>query len=132
MTTFAWDGEKLVSVQTVTTLPADFTGSNSTAELKIHPGGKFLYSSNRGHDSIACYGIDDATGHLTVIEHTPLGGKTPRDFALDPSGAFLVAGAQDTHNMVSFRIDSSTGRLTKVGEASGFDAPVCIVFVPQS
>jgi 6-phosphogluconolactonase len=120
----------LTEIETVPTLPEGFSGKSSTAEVFIHPNGKYLYGSNRGHDSIVSYQIAD-DGRLTLIEHTPSQGKSPRSFALDPTGKFLLAAHQDTDNIVVFRIDAATGKLTPTGHNAKVGAPVCIMFPPQ-
>ncbi len=117
--TFLW-------IQTVSTLPATFTGTSTTAEILVHPSGRFVYGSNRGHDSIAAFRIDPATGRLTLLGHTPTGGKTPRNFAIDPTGAFLLAANQNSDNIVTFRIDRRTGALTPTGHKADVPAPVCL------
>lgn len=121
----------LEELQTVSTLPATFTGNNSTAEIEVHPSGKFVYVSNRGHDSIAAYSIDQKTGHVTFIQHQSTQGKTPRNFAIDPEGEFLLAENQNSHSIIVFRIDEKTGRLQPTGEKAEAGSPVCIVFVPS-
>ena len=104
--------------------------SFSTAELEAHPSGKFLYGSNRGHDTIAVFAIDAKTGQLTAVQHQSTLGKIPRGFGIDPTGAFLIAGNQDSHNVVVFRIDPKSGRLTPTGTNVEVGAPVCVKFVP--
>jgi 6-phosphogluconolactonase len=120
----------LKELQTTSTLPAGFAKPNSSAEIAVHPNGKFLYASNRGHDSIAVFRIDPAKGTLTAAGQTPSGGRTPRNFAIDPSGKFLLAANQDSGNIVVFRIDASNGALTPTGETVSLPAPVSLVFVP--
>lgn len=131
VTAFAWDAASgvLKSLQTIATLPKDFTGENSTAELEIDPSGKFLYGSNRGHDSIAVFAVDAAKGTLTTVEQVSTRGKTPRNFAIDPTGAWLFAANQDSGNIVVFRIDPQTGRLSPTGQVLEVYAPVCVKFV---
>jgi 6-phosphogluconolactonase len=119
-------------VQTLSTLPSDFQGQNSTAEIAVHPNGRWVYGSNRGHDSIAVYRVNGTTGALTLVEHTSTGGRTPRNFALDPKGEFLFAANQDSGNIVVFRVDSGTGRLTPTGVEEKVSRPVAILFVPVS
>jgi 6-phosphogluconolactonase len=119
----------LKELQTISTLPKDFTGTNNTAEAEVHPNGRFLYVSNRGHDTIAVFTIDAGNGMLTFVEHAPTQGKTPRNFAIDPTGSYLFAANQDTDNIVLFRIDQSTGRLTPTGKVLEIDAPVSLVFL---
>jgi 6-phosphogluconolactonase len=97
--------------------------------LEVHPNGRFLYASNRGHDSIAVFAIDPNANRLTLVEHVPTGGKIPRNFAIDPTGAYLLAANQNTNNIVVFRIDQKTGRLTSTGETIEIPSPVCIVFL---
>jgi 6-phosphogluconolactonase len=118
------------TLQTLSTIPKDFTAHNDTAEIVVHPSGKFLYASNRGRDSIAEFTIDPARGTLTLAGDFPTEGKTPRNFALDPTGQFLLAANQESNNIAVFRIDQSTGALTATGEVAQVPAPVDIVFVP--
>jgi 6-phosphogluconolactonase len=119
----------LDEIQTVSTLPKDFTGNNSTAEIRVHPNGKFVYCSNRGHDSIAVFAIDEKSGKLTFVECEPSGGKTPRNFCIDPSGTFLLAANQNTNNVAVFRIDGETGSLAPTGSSIDSPKPVCVRFV---
>ncbi len=130
--TFAYDPQAgtLRELQTVSTLPKDFKGQNDTAELQVHPSGKFLYGSNRGHDSIAVFAIDPAAGTLKPVEHVSTQGKTPRNFSIDPTGAYLIAANQQSNNMVVFRIDQASGRLTPTGQVLNAYSPVCVTFVP--
>lgn len=123
------DNGTLSRVQDVTTLPAAFSGSNTTAEIQVDGRGKFLYASNRGHDSIAVFAIDPVKGTLTSLEHVPTQGKTPRNFSLDPSGSFLLAANQNSDNIVLFRVTAG-GRLSPLGKViDQIPQPVCIVFV---
>ena len=121
----------LDEVQTISTLPEGFTGNSSTAEIFVHPNGKFVYGSNRGHDSIAVFAIGDG-GRLTAVDHTSTQGKSPRNFSLDPSGRWLIAANQDTNNMVVFKVDPTTGKLTPAGHSAELGAPVCVTFVPTN
>lgn len=132
MTAFAWDGARgtLKEIQTISTLPGTVEKGFSTAEVYVHPTGKFVYGSNRGHDSIVVYACDEKTGKLTLVEHQNTQGKTPRHFAIHPSGHFLLAENQSTDNVVVFRIDAQTGKLTATGEKIEVVSPVCAVFVP--
>lgn len=114
--------------QTVTTLPPDFKGNSSGAEIRLHPNGKFLYGSNRGHDSIAVYAVDAKTGLLTTVEITPCGGKNPRNFALSPDGAWLICANQNSNSLSVFRVDATTGRLTPTGHTAEVPLPVCVLF----
>ena len=115
-------------LQTLTTLPADFKGENSTAEVRVHPNGKFAYVSNRGDDSIAIYEIDPATGRLKAAGHQKTGGRVPRNFNLDPTGRWLLAANQDTHNVVVFAVDEKTGQLKPTGNEVKVGSPVCVRF----
>ncbi|MGA2643370.1 MAG: lactonase family protein [Candidatus Sulfotelmatobacter sp.] len=123
-------GGVLHSVQTISTLPKDFSGHNDDAEIELHPSGKFLYASNRGHDSIAVYAIDSNQGTLTLLEDVPTKGASPRNFAMDPTGTILFAANEKSDNIVLFRIDTKTGRLTPTGEVLDISQPVCVKFVP--
>jgi 6-phosphogluconolactonase len=133
VTAFTYDAGRgvLTPTQTVSTLPAGLKVANSTAEVQVHPSGKFLYGSNRGHDSIAVFRIDPQTGELTPAGHQPTGGKTPRNFGIDPSGAYLLAANQDSDSITVFRIDPATGGLTPTGQSVSVGKPVCVKFVPK-
>jgi 6-phosphogluconolactonase len=117
-------------VQTLSALPVGFSGNSSGAEILVHPGGRFLYSSNRGHDSIAVFSIDPKTGLLKSVDWVPTQGKTPRNFAIDPSGNFLLAANQNSDNVTVFRIDQTSGALTAIGNVRDIPSPVSLVFVP--
>ncbi len=132
LTAFTYDRERgaLVEIQTVSTLPKDFSGDNSTAEIEVHPSGRFLYGSNRGHHSIAVFAIDAGKGTLTLLEHVPTQGRTPRNFAIDPSGGYLFAANQQSDNITVFRIDPKSGRLSPTGQTLQAYIPVCVTFVP--
>lgn len=132
MTAFEWDSGRgaLKEMQTISTLPGELAKGFSTAEVYVHPSGKFVYGSNRGHDSIVVYACDEKTGKLTLVEHQNTLGKTPRHFAIHPSGKFLLAENQGTDNVVVFSIDAKTGKLTATGEKLEVGSPVCAVFVP--
>ncbi|HWV99869.1 MAG TPA: lactonase family protein [Candidatus Acidoferrum sp.] len=119
----------LKELQTISTLPADFKGENICAEVQVHPSGRFVYASNRGHDSLAVFAVDQKNGRLAFVERQPSQGKTPRHFTLDPDGNWLIAENQDSNNVVVFRVDSKTGRLHWTGQAVEVGAPVCAVFV---
>jgi 6-phosphogluconolactonase len=116
----------LRELETVATLPADFKAPNTAADIHVAPGGKFLYCSNRGHDSLAAFRIDPGTGRLTLLGHTPTEGKTPRNFAIDPTGAFLLAANQNSDTVVTFRIDTQTGTLRPTGHKAEVPTPVCL------
>ena len=98
----------------------------------MHPNGKFLYGSNRGHDSLVICAIDQNTGQLNVVEHVPTGGRNPRNFGIDPSGSFLLAANQDTGDIHTFKINPETGSLTSTGEVAHVPRPVCIKFASVS
>ncbi|MCK5802733.1 MAG: lactonase family protein [Lentisphaeria bacterium] len=117
------------SVQTVSTLPADFAGNNTTADIHLHPNGRVLYGSNRGHDSIASFAVDPKRGTLKAIGHTPSGGKDPRNFGIAPGGRYLYAAHQSTDNIVAFKIDPETGALQPTGFELKIPMPVCVRFV---
>jgi 6-phosphogluconolactonase len=133
VTAFARDVKTgdLNALQTLSTLPAGttVTPALSTAEVLLHPSGRFLYGSNRGHDSLAVFAVDATNGQLTLVEHVPTGGRTPRAFNIDPSGAFLVVGNQNSDAVVVFRIDPKTGRLTQAGQPTTVGKPVSFEFV---
>ena len=133
VTAFDYDASTgtLTEIQSITTLPADFKGRSHTAEVQVHPSGKFVYGSNRGHDSIAIFTVDPATGKLTAAGHEPTLGKNPRNFAIDPTGAYLLAENQDSGSIVLFRIDPATGGLKQVGEPLSIPMPVCIKMMPK-
>jgi len=114
--------------QLLSTLPDDFSGDNTSSEIAIHPSGLFLYSSNRGHDTIAVFTIDQSAGQLTPFEWTPSGGRRPRYFGLDPSATSLYACNELGHNIVAFRINQATGSLTPTGRSVEAGSPVTIVF----
>jgi 6-phosphogluconolactonase len=134
VTAFAFDAGRgeLRELQTLSTLPDGFRGNNSCADLHVAPSGRFLYGSNRGHDSIALFEIDAATGRLKAAGHEPTQGKTPRNFALDPVGAFLYAANQDSDSVVTFRVDARTGRLAATGQVTRVPRPVCVAFLPAA
>ncbi len=117
-------------LQTVSSLPHDFKGDNTAAEIELDPSGRFLYASNRGDDSLAMFSVDPQTHKLSHYVRVASGGKTPRNFALDPSGRFLLAANQDSNNLVLFHVDHDSGRLTPSGTPLQVSAPVCVVFVP--
>jgi 6-phosphogluconolactonase len=121
----------MTEVQMISTLPKGFSGNNTTAEIALHPNGKFLYASNRGHDSIAAFAVDRKTGKLTFVEHQSTLGRTPRHFAIDPTGRWLLAENQGSDSVVVFAIDSGTGKLKPTGQTVSLGAPVCAVFVGE-
>lgn len=119
----------LTARQKISTLPGDFAGENYTAEIQVHPSGKFVYGSNRGHDSIAVFSVDEETGRLAAVEQVSTQGKWPRNFSIDPGGQHLLAANQNSDNIVIYRIDAASGRLTPTGEQLNLDTPVCIRFL---
>jgi len=127
---YAYDSQngELTHKQLLSTLPSDFTGNSTTAEIALHRSGRFLYCSNRGHDSIAAYAIDQTSGLLTLVGWTPTGGERPRYFGLDPSGTFLYACNESSDNIVTFRVDPATGALSPTGQSVETGSPVTIVF----
>ena len=126
MSAFHYDDTNgtLREIQSLSTLPDDFEGTNYPADVHVSPSGKFLYGSNRGHDSIVIYSIDEDTGRLTYVGCEPTQGKNPRNFAIDPTGTLLLAANQDTDNVVTFRIDQETGRLMGTGNVAEVPTPV--------
>jgi 6-phosphogluconolactonase len=134
ITAFAYDASRGIirEIQTVPTLPADFRGASTCADVHVSPSGKFLYGSNRGHDSIVIFRIDEATGRLSYVGHELTQGKTPRNFAIDPTGTFLLAANQNSDTIVTFRIDQQTGKLTPTGHVAEAPMPVCLKLMPIS
>ncbi len=130
VTSLSWDQKsgRLAAAGSVSTLPAGFSGSNDTAEIVVHPNGRFLYGSNRGHDSIAVFAIG-ATGNLSLVEHEPTRGQTPRNFTIDPTGRWLIAANQKSGTLAVFSIDAESGMLTPVGPLAQVGSPVCVLFV---
>ncbi len=132
VTAFSFDAEngRLQEIQTLSTMPADYSGRNSTAEVQVHPSGKFVYGSNRGLDSIAIFSVDQAKGILTPAGNTPTQGKTPRNFGIDPEGKLLIAAHQNSDSVVVFRIDPASGALAPTGQTLQMHSPVCVKFLP--
>lgn len=134
VSTFSYDAARgsLGLKDTVSTLPAGYkvTAADSTAEIRVHPSGKFVYGSNRGNDSIAVFAVDPEKGTLTPVERISTQGKTPRGFAIDPTGSYLIAANQDSDSLVVFRIDPNTGRLTPTGQKLEVATPVNVEFAP--
>ena len=132
ITGYDYDSENgaLTPFQTVGTLPvAGFGRHNTTADIHVHPSGRFVYGSNRGHDSIAIFSVDEDTGRLTATGHQSTQGWTPRNFAIDPSGEFLLAANQDSDTIVSFRIAGESGALEPTGSVTEIPMPVCLRFL---
>lgn len=129
LTVFACDADKgvLKEIQTVPALPDGYVGKSFCAEVAVHPSGRFVYASNRGHDSLAIYAVDATSGRLTLRGHEPTRGKNPRHFAIDPSGAFLLVANQDGNAVESFRIDPQAGSLTWLHQID-VPKPPCVMF----
>ena len=130
VTAFARDRSNggLKELQSITTLPKNFTGTNTSADIHVSSDGRFLYCSNRGHDSIAIFTIDPRNGALTSIGHESTRGMTPRNFAIDPTGTFLLVANQKSDNIVVFQLDQKTGRLSSTGQVVQVPSPVCLKF----
>jgi 6-phosphogluconolactonase len=126
---YAATNAAMSEVQTISTLPQDFSGTNTCAEIALHPNGKFLYGSNRGHDSIAVFAVDPQTGKLTFVAHHSTMGHAPRHFAIDPTGRWLLAENQASDSVVVFALDPGTGKLKPTGDSITVGSPVCAVFV---
>jgi 6-phosphogluconolactonase len=131
VTAFSYDAAAgvLHAIQAVTTLPANFSGENYPAEVQVHRHGRFLYGSNRGHDSIAVFHIHAESGRLTPEGHQSSGGKWPRNFGIDPSGAWMIVGNQNSDNVLVFRIDAERGTLSPTGQTFEAPAPICFKMV---
>jgi 6-phosphogluconolactonase len=127
---FAAESGRLKEIQSRSTLPADYAGNNTTAEILIDQAGRFLYVSNRGHGSIAVFAIGpDCT--LSVVEHAPSGGRTPRNFSIDPTGQYVFSSNQDTNTIAVLRIDAKTGRLAPTGVQVPLVNPGSVAFALQ-
>ena len=131
ITVFAYDAKagRLTEIESVSTLPSDFQGQNSIAEIAVHPSGKYVYISNRGHNSVAVFAVDATKGTLTLLQHQSTGGRTPRHFALAPDARHLIMANQQSDNLLVSRIDSS-GRLTPSGELVSSPTPVYVGYLP--
>lgn len=131
VTAYAFDQEAgiLTEIETVPTLPASYTGDNSCADIHISPDGRFLYGSNRGHDSIVVYAIDETSGKLSLVQHVSCEGEHPRNFTLSPDGRFLLAANRDTNNITVFARDADTGQLQFTGTSVEVSRPVCLKFM---
>lgn len=130
---FAYDADKgtLTHLQTIDALPAGWEGTSYCADLHLHPSGRWLYGSNRGHDSIVGYAVDAATGRLSLIAHWPSGGAWPRNFCIDPAGKHLLVANQNSDNVVIYAIDAESGALEATGETFTVSAPVCLLLLPE-
>jgi 6-phosphogluconolactonase len=122
------DDGNLEVIQNISSLPKDFNGKNSGADIHLHPSGKFVYVSNRGHNSIAGFKINENSGKLSAIGHSPTKGETPRNFAISPDGKFLYAANQDTSTISSFKINLETGKLEEHLLPIEVMSPVCVEF----
>ncbi len=120
----------LTPVQTISTLPEHFDGANTTAEIDVHPSGRWVYVSNRGHNSVVLFRSDPADGTLTYVEEQGTGGRKPRHFGLDPSGNYLAIGNQDSDTVLMCRVDAGNGRLTPSGVFASVPTPTCVKFLP--
>ncbi len=130
VTTCSWDAAKgtLQALRTLPTLPEDFTGDSTAAELTLTPGSKFLYTSNRGHDSIAAFAIDPKTGFLRSVGWTPAGGKVPRYITVEPSGRYLLSTNEQSDTITRFRIQAASGALHPEGSPIPNGTPVTLAF----
>lgn len=131
---FAFDSKTgaLTNLQTISTLPGYYDGPNTTAEISVHPSGKFLYASNRGNNTVVLFSVDQAKGTLTYLEEQGTGGKTPRNFGIEPSAKHMAIANQDSDTVLACRIDPGNGRLKPSGVFASAPSPVCAVFSPQS
>ncbi|MBC8352541.1 MAG: lactonase family protein [Planctomycetes bacterium] len=134
VTAFKYNAKRgrLKTLQTISTIPDDDRDQKglSTAEIRVHPSGKFLYGSNRGHDTIVAFSINQVTGELTYIENESTQGKTPRNFFIDPTGTYLLAENQSSNSIVVLRINQDTGELESTGNSIEIPSPVCIRMIP--
>ena len=131
VTAFGYDATTgtLTELHYLSTLPEGATGERfSTAQILVHPNGRFVFVSNRGHDTLAIFAIDRESGRLTAAGHASTQGNTPRNFAFDPTGAFLYAANQNSDTIVHFRVDGDSGQLTPTGDVTAVGGPVCILF----
>ncbi|MCQ6562105.1 lactonase family protein [Paenibacillus mendelii] len=128
ITSYSYDAEQgqLTAIETVPTLPEDYNGDNSCAEINVSEDGRFVYGSNRGHDSIVVYAFNSITGKLSLVEHVSVEGSHPRNFALTPGGQYLIAANRDTNNIVTFRVDQESGKLHYTGNHVEVSKPVCV------
>ena len=128
--TYKYHGEagRFEQLQVLPALPKDVASENLCADIHVTPDGKYLYASNRGHESIVSFQIDQGNGKLTYIDHTPTGGREPRNFAIDPKGGFLLAANQKTDTIVTFKIDTTNGQLIETGDRVDVSMPVCVKF----
>jgi 6-phosphogluconolactonase len=131
LTAYAYtpNGGLLVARDTQSTLPPDFHESNTSAAIRVHPNGKFVYASNRGPDTIAVFAFDETNERLKMVQTIASGGKGPRDFALSPDGRWLIAAHQYSNSLTVFKVDPATGQLTPTSHTATIPTPVCVLFV---
>lgn len=131
VTAFSFDASSgtLTRIETIASIPKDFTKLDESAEIEVAPSGKFLYASNRGHDSLAVFKIDKSDGKLALIEYSPTKGESPRNFEISPGGRLLFAANEKSDSIVEFRIDQQTGKLDATGKTFEIGQPVCVRFV---
>lgn len=129
---FAWESATgtLTELQTSSTLPSNYQGTNACAEIEVHPNGKFLYASNRGHESLAVFAINDTTGKILLLEHIPTQGHSPRNFTFDPTNKWIVVTNHNSDNVMVFKVDEKSGHLTPNGNPVPIVYPFCIRFLP--
>lgn len=125
---YALERDKIGLIQEISTLPDGFTGESACAAIRVHPNGRFVYASNRGHDSIVAFKLDAENGQMGAVGWYSTQGETPRDFAIDPSGHYLVAANQDGHSLAVYKIDQTSGALSPFGETYQIGSPVSVVF----
>jgi 6-phosphogluconolactonase len=130
VTACEWDGEagRLRPFQKLPTLPGGYEGVNAVADIHLHPSGRFLYVSNRGHDSLAIFSVDHRRGLLDPLGHAPSGGRTPRGFAIDPQGQFILVANQHSGNIAALRLDPQSGQLFPTDHKISIPQPVCVLF----
>ena len=131
---FEWDPRRgvLSEIQTISTLPDGYAEKTYGSEIAVHPNGRFVYTANRGHDSLAVFAVDESTGKLTSRGQTPIGGTFPRHFAIDPTGKFLIAANQHSNDLTIFRIDAMSGSLTPINSPIPLGTPMCVRFMPPA
>lgn len=133
MAVFAYDAQAggMRQTQIISTLPDDFSGQSAPAAVVVAPSGRFVYGSNRGHDSVAGFSVDESSGELSSLGHTSTDGANPRDINIDPSGTFLLAANQNTDTIVTLRVNTSTGALEPTGQIASVPSPTRVLFVPS-
>lgn len=128
VSSYAYSDDTVTLLGEASTLPPDYDGNSACAAIRLHPNGRFLYASNRGHDSIAAFDVSVKGAAPRPVGWFDTRGKAPRDFGIDPSGRYLVAANQDSHSLAVFSIDGETGALTAIGEPFAIGSPVCVLF----